>query len=82
MTIFKELSAELIGMFFAEKRLAVAILALVAAAGWLVEFIGIDQLAAGAVLLFGCLGLLIESVCRAARAAAVVSPTRASWSDE
>ena len=82
MTIFKELSAELIGMFFAEKRLTVAILALVAAAGWLVDPIGLNQLLAGAVLLFGCLGLLIESVCRAARAAAVVSPTRASWSDE
>ena len=82
MTIFKEFSEELIGMFFAEKRLTVAILALVAAAGWLVGPIGLDQLLVGAVLLFGCLGLLIESVCRAARAAAVVSPTPASWSDE
>jgi hypothetical protein len=76
MTILKELSAELIGMFFAEKRLTVAILALVAAAGWLVEFIGIDQLVAGAVLLFGCLVLLIESVCRSARAQTFVSPTQ------
>ena len=67
MTILKELFAELIGMFFAEKCLTVAILVLVAAAGSLVDFIGLDQLIAGAVLLFGCLVLLIESVCRSAR---------------
>ena len=76
MTIVKELFAELIGMFFAEKGLTVAILALVAATGCLVDFIGLDQLIAGAVLLFGCLILLIESVCRAARAPAAVSPIR------
>jgi hypothetical protein len=73
MTILKELFAELIGMFFAETRLTVAILALVAAAGWLVDFVGLDQLIAGAVLLFGSLVLLIESVCRSARARALTS---------
>jgi hypothetical protein len=52
MTMVKELATELIGMFFAEKRLA------------------IDPLVGGAVLLFGCLILLIESVCRAARVGA------------
>jgi hypothetical protein len=67
MTILKELCAELIDMFFAEKRLTVALLALVAAAGWLVDFAGLDQLVAGALLLFGCLVLLIENVCRSAR---------------
>jgi hypothetical protein len=70
MTMIKELAAELIGMFVAEKRLAVAVLAIVAIAGSLVDFAGLDPLVGGAVLLFGCLILLIESVCRAARAGA------------
>ena len=67
MTMVKELATELSGMFFAEKRLAIAVLAIVAVAGSLVDFAGLDPLVGGAVLLFGCLILLIESVCRAAR---------------
>jgi hypothetical protein len=70
MTMLKELIAELIGMFIAEKRLAITVLAIVAVAGSLVDFAGLDPLVGGAVLLFGCLILLIESVCRAARAGA------------
>jgi hypothetical protein len=68
MTMLKELAAELLGMFVAEKRLAIAVLAIVAAAGSLVNLAGVDTLVGGAVLLFGCLILLIESVCRSARA--------------
>ncbi len=67
MTMLKELAGELIGMFFAEKRLAVAVLAIVAVAGSLVDFADLNPLVGGAVLLFGCLILLIENVCRAAR---------------
>lgn len=67
MTMLKELAAELIGMFFAEKRLAAALLALVAATGSLVDVAGIDRLAGGALLLFGSLTLLVASVCSAAR---------------
>jgi hypothetical protein len=70
MMMLKELAGELIGMFFAEKRLAVAVLAIVAVAGSLVDFAGSNPLVGGAVLLFGCLILLIESVRRAARAEA------------
>jgi hypothetical protein len=70
MTMLKELASELIGMFVAEKRLAIAVLAIVAVAGSLVDFAGLDPLVSGAVLLFGCLILLIESVCRAARGGA------------
>ena len=70
MTMLKELAGELIGMFFAEKRLAVAVLAIVAVAGSLVDFAGSNPLVGGAVLLFGCLILLIESVCRVGRAGA------------
>jgi hypothetical protein len=69
-TMLKELTVELIGMFVAEKRLAIAVLAIAAVAGSLVDFAGLNPLVGGAVLLFGCLILLIESVCRAARAGA------------
>jgi hypothetical protein len=67
MAILKELAAELIGMFFAETRLAAALLALVAATGLLIDFAGLDQLAGGAMLIFGSFALLVASVCRAAR---------------
>jgi hypothetical protein len=67
MTMLKELAAEMIGMFFAEKWLTVAVLALVAVTGSLVDFAGLDQFAGGAILLFGSLTLLVASVCQAAR---------------
>ena len=67
MTIFKELAAELISMFFGETRLAAALLALVAVTGLLIDFAGLDHLMGGAMLLFGSLALLVVSVCRAAR---------------
>ena len=44
--------------------------AIVAVVGSLVDFIDLDPLLGGAALLFGCLVLLIESVCRSARAGA------------
>ena len=67
MTVVKEVLAELIGMFVGEKRLTIAVLMVVAMAGCLVDFTGLDPLVGGAVMLFGCLILLIESVCRSAR---------------
>jgi hypothetical protein len=70
MTMLKELAAELVGMFAGEKRLTVAVLALVAAAGCLLDFTTLNELVAGTVLLFGCALLLIENVCRSARARA------------
>jgi hypothetical protein len=70
MPVLKELAAELIGMFFGETRLTAAVLALVAATGSLIDFIGLNPLVGGAVLLFGCLTLLIESVRRSASARA------------
>jgi hypothetical protein len=53
MTMLKELAAELIGMFVGEKRLAIVVLAIVAVAGSLVDFAGLNPLVGGAVLLFG-----------------------------
>ena len=70
MTVLKEVVAELIGMFVAEKRLTVAVLTVVTVAGCLVDFTDLDPLVGGTVVLFGCLTLLIESVCRSARAGA------------
>ena len=70
MTMLKELAAELIGMFVGETRLTISVLAIVAAVGSLVDFIGLDPLLGGGVLLFGCLILLVEDLCRSARAGA------------
>jgi hypothetical protein len=67
MTMLKELAAELVGMFFAEKWLTLAILALVAVTGLSVDFAGLDRLVGGAILLFGSLILLVASLCHAAR---------------
>ena len=67
MTILGELAAASVGIFVGENQLTLAILALVAAAGSLVDFVGLNQLIAGTVLLLGCPVLLIESVCRSAR---------------
>ena len=69
MTTLKELAGELIGMFFAETQLTVALLALVAVTGLLIDFAGLDELVGGATLLFGSLVLLVASVYRAARRA-------------
>ncbi|MGC2202910.1 MAG: hypothetical protein WA633_22575 [Stellaceae bacterium] len=68
MRMLKDLSAELIGMFFGEKWLTVALLVLVAVTGSLVDLAGLDKLVGGAILLFGSPLLLVASVCRAARA--------------
>jgi hypothetical protein len=70
MTVLKEVAAELIGMFVAEKRLTIAVLGVVAAAGCLVNFTDLDPLVGGSVVLLGCLILLIESVWRSARTGA------------
>jgi hypothetical protein len=70
MTILEEVVAELIGMFVAERRLTIAVLTVVALAGCLVDFTELDPLVGGMVVLLGCLTLLIESICRSARAGA------------
>jgi hypothetical protein len=67
MTMLKEIIAELIGMFIGDARLTLAVLALVASVAALIKLADVDPLAAGVVLLVGCLGLLIENVHRSAR---------------
>ena len=70
MTVLKEVAAELIGMFVAEKRLTLAVLGVVTVAGCLVNFTDLDPLVGGTVVLLGCVILLIENVWRSARAGA------------
>jgi hypothetical protein len=67
MTVFKEVVAELIGMFVSERRLTIAVLGIVTVAGCLPNFTDLDPLVGGTTMLLGCLILLIESVWRAAR---------------
>jgi len=58
---------ELIGLFVDDGSLALMILAVVMLVGILATLMPDFQLAAGAVLLFGCLGVLLANVARAAR---------------
>jgi len=54
MAILGELATELVSMFAGEKRLTLAVLTLITAAALLVDFVGLNQLIAGADLLLGC----------------------------
>jgi len=56
---------ELAGLFVDDGALALAIIAIVALAGIVAMLIPDVPLAAGAILLFGCLGVLLSNVARA-----------------
>ena len=58
---------ELVKLFVDDGALALAIVAIVAAAASLARLIPNFPLAAGAVLLFGCLGVLLANTVRAGR---------------
>jgi hypothetical protein len=58
---------ELAGLFVDDGSLALAVLAVIVAAGLLATLMPAFPLAAGAVLLFGCLAVLFANVMRAAR---------------
>jgi hypothetical protein len=68
MSLLKEVIAELIGMFFGDARLTIALLLLVAVAGALIKLTGIDPLVGGIVLILGCPALLIANLRRESRA--------------
>ena len=55
------------GLFVEDGWLALAILCIVALAGGIALLIPRLSLAAGAILLFGCLGVLVANVMRATR---------------
>jgi hypothetical protein len=58
---------ELAGLFVDDGALAFAILAVVVVAGIVATLVPEIPLAAGAILLFGCLGVLVLNVARAGR---------------
>lgn len=63
ITVFRELT----GLFVDDGSLALAILAVIIIAALIAAAMPDVQLAAGAVLLFGCLGVLVANVLRAAQ---------------
>jgi hypothetical protein len=75
MSLLKEIGAELIGMFFGDARLTIALLLLIAVAGALIELTGIDPLVGGIVLILGCPALLIANLRRERRA---IAPSRSA----
>ena len=65
MTTLANMLRELAGLFVDDGALALAIIAIVALAGIVAMLIPDVPLAAGAILLFGCLGVLLSNVARA-----------------
>ncbi len=65
MTALANMLRELAGLFVDDGALALAIIAIVALAGIVAMLIPDVPLAAGAILLFGCLGVLLSNVARA-----------------
>ncbi|EFI52885.1 MULTISPECIES: hypothetical protein [Bacteria] len=66
MSILVDVAKELLGMFLADARLATATLLLVAIVAALLAG-HVEPLLGGAVLLLGCLALLVEATVREAR---------------
>jgi hypothetical protein len=58
---------ELAGLFVDDGALALAIVAIVVLAGVMATLVPDAPLAAGAILLFGCLGVLLSNAVRASR---------------
>jgi hypothetical protein len=67
MSVLAAALRELIGLFVDDGSLALMILAVVIGAGISATIMPDLQLAAGAILLLGCLGVLIANVARTAR---------------
>ena len=67
MNVLIAVLRELIGLFVDDGSLALMSLAVVMLAGILATLMPDFQLAASAMLLFGCLGVLLANVARAAR---------------
>jgi hypothetical protein len=67
MSVLATLLRELVGLFVDDGALALAIITIVALAGTVATLITDGRLAAGAILLFGCLGVLLANTVRAGR---------------
>jgi len=66
MTLLRDVLFELIGMFISDAMLSLAVVVLIAAVAGLIGTAAVTPLAAGAVLLAGCLAILASSTLRAA----------------
>lgn len=67
MTILRDVAAMLFSMFMADRALSGAILCLVALVGLAIEEAGLQPLYGGAVLLAGCLAIIVVVTSREAR---------------
>jgi hypothetical protein len=67
MSLLISFLRELVGLFVEDGSLAIAILCIFALAALLAFLVPDLSLAAGAILLFGCLGVLLANVLRAAQ---------------
>jgi hypothetical protein len=67
MTALASVLRELAGLFVDDGALALAIIAIVAVAGIMAALVPDARLAAGAILLFGCLAVLFANAVRAGR---------------
>jgi hypothetical protein len=65
MSTFTAFARQLLGMFVDDGSLALAILAMVGIAAMWGFWLDTDPLTVGAILLLGCLAVLIENVLRA-----------------
>jgi hypothetical protein len=68
MSVIGDVFEELFAMFLTDRRLTFATLSLVAIVGGLVVGLHIEPSLAGTVLLLGCLGILVGTASREARA--------------
>jgi len=67
MSLIREIVAELFSMFVADGRLALGALIVIAIAAILVSALPTHPLAAGVVLLVGCLAILVAAADREAK---------------
>lgn len=68
MSVIRLIGREFLGMFVDDGNLALLALVLVAAVATAVKLLALPPLLGGALLLVGCLAILLQSVRRAARA--------------
>ncbi|BAB51505.1 hypothetical protein [Mesorhizobium japonicum] len=67
MSVIRFVAKEFLGMFVDDGNLALLALVLVAAVAAAVKLLALPPLLGGALLLVGCLAILLQSVRRAAR---------------
>lgn len=67
MKLLRVIAGELVGLFVDDEFLAVAVVAVVVVAAVLREALHVDPMIGAAVLLGGCLVVLVASVLRGAR---------------